>query len=451
MRRLQERLSTYSPRDVLWTVDPIGPINVGTLIAALEGVDRTSWQDKRVAIGTLPILELVCALIFLDGLVQAILLLPDGEDAQTREARLMHAKIDTVLEGDGLGFSKLLGDLNHADSTGGALAVNETLCPTTRRTTWLMPTSGTTGAPKLVAHTISSLTRTMTVRSIGEKFTWGSLYSLRRFAGLQVFLQSWMCATPLILNEEGADLDDVLTRFINLRCNALSATPSMWRRLAMHPLFERLSLTQITLGGEIVSQPILDALKRQFPAARITHIYASTEAGVGFGVRDGMAGFPADYLKHPPLGVPMRVNERNHLEFYREAVEPAETATVCEWIDSGDVIRIDAERVFFLGRSNGSINVGGNKVMPEEVESVISEISDVAFVQVRARKSALLGSLVEAVIIPRHGAAFDSDFKKRVTTYCQGRLEDFKVPAFIVPADAIELTASGKLCRRDAT
>jgi len=287
----------------------------------------------------------------------------------------------------------------------------------------------------------------MTTRRIGDDYTWGSLYSLRRFAGLQVFLQSWMCGKPLILNEEGADLHDVLTRFIDLGCNALSATPSMWRKLAMHPLFDRLTLRQITLGGEIVDQSVLDMLAKRFPSARITHIYASTEAGVGFAVRDGRAGFPADYLLHPPLGVAMRVDEQNHLWFGTKLVERLARGTESIWIAACDVDETQAERARFVGRAYGSINVGGNKVMPEEIESVIKELPEVAFVQVRARKSAMLGSLVEAAITPTPGTVLDAAFKKQVTAHCRARLDAFKVPAFIVAADAIQLTASGKLSR----
>jgi acyl-CoA synthetase (AMP-forming)/AMP-acid ligase II len=289
----------------------------------------------------------------------------------------------------------------------------------------------------------------MVSRRIGDEYIWGSLYSLRRFAGLQVFLQSWMCGTPLILNEEGNGLNDVLSRFIELGCNALSATPSMWRKLAMHPLFERLALKQITLGGEIVDQAVLDMLSKHFPEARITHIYASTEAGVGFAVRDGRAGFPSEYLSNPPLGVSMRIDEQGHLWFSTTVDQSSATNGVRGWIDSGDVVKEQVGRVQFLGRANGSINVGGNKVMPEEIESVIKELPDVAFVQVRARKSAMLGNLVEAVITTKAGIEIDNTFKKKVIAHCRSCLDGFKVPAFIVAADHIQLNTSGKVSRRD--
>jgi acyl-CoA synthetase (AMP-forming)/AMP-acid ligase II len=446
MKCLLDRLSTCKASDVLWVADPFGAIDITRLTQVLGSVDSSGWQGKRVAIGALPVVEFVFALAFLDGLAQAIVLLPTEDDRQAREARLKQAGIDVMVEGDGFGFVKLLAKF---DTTGATGTIHPVVVdrPTAIQTTWLLPTSGTTGTPKLIAHTFATLTRSMTTRRIGDDYTWGSLYSLRRFAGLQVFLQAWMCGTPLILNEEGADLHDVLTRFIDLGCNALSATPSMWRKLAMHPLFDRLHLKQITLGGEIIDQAVLDMLAKRFPAARITHIYASTEAGVGFAVRDGRAGFPADYLLHPPLGVAMRIDDQNHLWFGTTADQPLVANTDSDWIDSGDVVETQADRVRFLGRANGSINVGGNKVMPEEIESVIKELADVAFVQVRARKSAMLGSLVEAAITPMPGTDIDAAFKKRVTAHCRARLDGFKVPAFIVAADGIQLTASGKLSR----
>lgn len=449
MNCLLDRLSTYKAMDVLWIAAPIVSIDVSRLIGVLGSVSTSGWQGKRVAIGNLPVLEFVCALAFLDGLAHSIVLLPNEDDEKTSEARLLQAGIDILLEDDGFGFTKLLAESDSTDSSNKAHpAILDR--PIAIQTAWLLPTSGTTGKPKFVTHTFTSLTRSMITRHIGDDYTWGSLYSLRRFAGLQVFLQSWMCATPLILNEEGSDLHDVLTRFSDFRCNALSATPSMWRKLAMHPLFDRLALVQITLGGEIVDQAVLDMLANRFPAARLTHIYASTEAGVGYAVRDGSAGFPIEYLLHPPLGVGLRIDDQNHLWLCSPADPSLTMFAEDNWIDSGDVVKIEADRVRILGRANGSINVGGSKVMPEEIESVIKEMPDVAFVHVRARKSAILGSLVEAAITPVPGTDIDTAFKKKVTAHCRARLDGFKVPAFIVAADAIELTSSGKQSRIDA-
>jgi acyl-CoA synthetase (AMP-forming)/AMP-acid ligase II len=447
MKCLFDRLSSCRPTKVLWLVDPVGRIDVGCLTQALGSVDVSVWKNKRVAIGDLPVLEFVATLAFLDGLAQAIVLLPAEDDHKTRESRLIQAKVDIIIEGRGIDFTRLLNQIDSGDEKTTQPSVE--VRPAAIQTTWLMPTSGTTGMPKLIAHTFNTLTRSMAAREVGDDYIWGSLYSFRRFAGLQVFLQSWMCGTPLILNEDGAHLHDVLKRFIKLGCNSLSATPSMWRKLAMHPLFGELSLKQITLGGEIVDQSILDMLAKHFPSARITHIYASTEAGVGFAVRDRIAGFPADYLSKSPSGIAMHIDELNHLWFEVNLLDSTPVGSANRWIDSGDVVEKKLDRIYFLGRANGSINVGGNKVMPEEIESVIKELPNVALVQVRARKSAMVGSLVEAAISPKVGNQLDANFKKQVMEHCRARLDSFKVPAFIVAAEDIQLTASGKILRTD--
>ncbi len=445
MKCLYDRLSSWRPTNVLWMVNPICRVDVACLTRALDGVDASVWKNKRVAIGVLPVLEFIATLVFLDGLAQAIVLLPAEDDPKTRESRLIQADVDIVIEGRGIDFVSLLTEIDAGNEI--KIQTSVEVRPAAIQTAWLLPTSGTTGAPKLIVHTLGTLTRSMTERHIGDDYIWGSLYSLRRFAGLQVFLQSWMSGTPLILNEEGASLDDVLKRLIELGCNSLSATPSMWRKLAMHPLFGELSLKQITLGGEIVDQFILDMLAKRFPSARVTHIYASTEAGVGFAVRDGIAGFPVDYLNQSPSALAIRIDDNNHLCFEVYVPESPPASSSKTWIDSGDVVVQKSDRVFFLGRANGSINVGGNKVMPEEIESVIKEIPNIAFVQVRARKSAILGNLVEAAITLTPGIHLDANFKKKIIMHCRARLDGFKVPAFIVASDDIELTSSGKVLR----
>lgn len=438
MKFLAERLETGNASDLLWLTQSAGPIRSGGLAQTLAGLPLSEWHGKRVALGALPVIELASTLVLLDGLAEAILLLPSEDDAKTREQRLAQARIDLVIEHNGVGFAQRFAARDSGSSTAR---------PDFIATTWLLPTSGTTGTPKLIPHTLTSLTRSMQARVLGDAYIWSSIYSLRRFAGLQVFLQSWVNGTPLVLNEETDDLTTVLGRLAESDCNALSATPSMWRKLAMHPLFDKLALKQITLGGEIVDQVILDMLAKRFPGARITHIYASTEAGVGFAVRDGKAGFPVDYLSKPPANVSMRVDEQGHLWLRSPSESSAESPDGYAWIDSGDVVRIDSGRVFFLGRANGSINIGGNKVMPEEVEAVIKELPEIAFVQVRARKSAILGNLVEAAITPKDDVVLDAALKKKIIEHCRAHLDPFKVPAFVIATSHIPLTASGKLSR----
>ena len=442
MRVLIDRLKTCQLNGVAWLPPKGGAVTFDALTQVSKLLDCNRWFKKRIALGEMPILELACALILLDGLAEVICLLPKEVTPQERASLLAQAKIDLVIEGSDLGFSELIRSIHSIGAIESSIISNGDSLRTIE-TIWMLPTSGTSGIPKLISHTLESLTRTMTARNLSNQYVWGSLYSIRRFAGLQVFLQSWISQTPLILLDESQNLFESLDSLIKFGCNSLSATPSMWRKLSMIPRFNEMNLNQITLGGEIVDQPVLSMLSNRFPVARITHIYASTEAGVGIVVRDKKSGFPMDLLSAPQSMLKMQIDENDHLWFEVENTQIKGK----QWIDSGDVVKVDGDRVYFLGRANGSINVGGNKVMPEEVESVIKQMSEVAFVQVRAKKSPIMGSLIEAVVTMKPGHDFNGDFKKRLIAYCRTHLNDFKVPAFVIQNNEITLSSSGKLSR----
>ena len=86
--------------------------------------------------------------------------------------------------------------------------------------------------------------------------------------------------------------------FVREGVNAMSATPTLWRKILMSDASRSLALRSITLGGEIADQQVLSTLASTYPSARIRHIYASTEAGTGFSVTDGKAGFPVSFLEN---------------------------------------------------------------------------------------------------------------------------------------------------------
>ena len=308
-----------------------------------------------------------------------------------------------------------------------------------------------------MSHTLRSLTRSLKHDfTRGTDFVWGSLYGLTSFAGLQVFLQSWCGASTFVISRGGQTLDDRIKSLTAGGCNALSATPTMWRRLLMsHPAeLAALRLKQVTLGGEIADQLVLDALCTAFPDARITHIYASTEAGVGFAVNDGMAGFPATYLDSLPAGIRISVDDRQHLLVLQCGDQSSYLATDVRlhgesgFIDTGDLVERKGDRYEFLGRADGMINVGGDKVCPEEVEKFLLGCDGVKLARVTGRKSSLTGSLVEAEIVPDTSHARDvARFRAALLAQCQAGLAQHKVPAILNVVDSIELTALGKVKR----
>lgn len=330
-------------------------------------------------------------------------------------------------------------------------------------TRWDLATSGSTGAPKFFAHAFASLARGVPAPPYPAPSdpaqgqgapVWGMLYDPCRFAGLQVLLHALLGGSRLVA--PAADLP-FAQRIASLAAGGvthLSATPSLWRRVLMAPAARDLALRQVTLGGETADQPLLDRLARQFPAARISHHYASTEAGTGFSVHDGIAGFPQEWLDRAPHALALRIRDDmlwirpdpQTLRAGREALFDADG-----FLCTQDRVELAQGRVRFLGRAGNVINVGGAKVHPERVEAVLKQHPAVLDCQVVPRPSAMLGALIAARVVldpgdAAHGAP-PADTIAALKRWCREHLPREARPATIEIAPELALTRAGKVAR----
>lgn len=404
---------------------------------------------RRIILNLADPVDAIRTLVSLDGQAQAVVLTSPGLDAAVLADFVVPAAIDTLLspraELAGLGPVLVLDPATL--SVGGAAA---------GRTDWIMTTSGTTGRPKLVRHSLASLTRSSrTDQARGAGQVWGLLFDFTRFAGLQVVLQSLLSGATLVVPRGELTLEEKLAELAQEGCTHLSATPTLWRKILMTAGHEALALKQVTLGGEIADDAVLEMLARRYPKARISHIFASTEAGVGFSVTDRRAGFPATYLTDPPSGIALRI-EDNHLHVRNTEVGSAylgSTDLVARdgWVNTGDVVALEGDRIMFKGRGSGVINVGGDKVHPEEVERALLSHPGVRLVRVYAKANPIMGALVAADIVASDGAEAAAGgagaLREAIKLHAAERLARHMVPAFLRLVADFETNAAGKLVR----
>jgi acyl-CoA synthetase (AMP-forming)/AMP-acid ligase II len=273
----------------------------------------------------------------------------------------------------------------------------------------LVLTTGTTGKPRGVRHDWSRLARIVdgAVPGAGAGERWLLAYGMNQFGGLQVLLHVVGTGATLVATETfqpKAGLDALRGHDVT----HASATPTFWRFLLAElgadggPVP---SLQQITLGGEAPSEQVLDALKRTFPNARITQIYAANEFGKARSVRDATSGLPLSALDDDD-DVQLKVKDGElwvrsgvgMLGYYGEdPIDPD------GWRPTGDLVEIVDERVFFRGRTSDVINVGGVKVHPLPVEDRISEVPGVQMARVFGRPNALTGAIVAVEVIAEPG------------------------------------------------
>jgi acyl-coenzyme A synthetase/AMP-(fatty) acid ligase len=317
-----------------------------------------------------------------------------------------------------------------------------------------MLTSGTTGAPKLVAHDLVGLTGIFSdAPPAGEIQNWATFYDIRRYGGLQIFLRAISGAGSLTLPGASEAVDDFLDRAIARGVTHISGTPSHWRRVLMSRAAARFAPAYVRLSGEIADDAVLGALKELFPKARVGHAYASTEAGVGFEVNDGQAGFPASLLGERGDGFAMKIEDGSlRIRSSRAARRylgrnAPELRDENGFIDTGDMIEQRDERCYFVGRRGGVINVGGAKVHPEEVEAVINAQTGVRMSLVKARKNPIAGAIVVAEVVLESAAADEEIVRDAILSACRAELAPYKTPAMIRFVPKLEVTAAGKLAR----
>ncbi len=310
-------------------------------------------------------------------------------------------------------------------------------------TTWTVYTSGTTGEPKAVGHTAATLARRVVRSERSAALRWGLLYDPNRMAGIQVLLQALLTGAPLVapaMDSPLAGRVDVLARS---SVTALSATPTMWRLILQLPRSGDLDLQQITLGGEIADQPVLDALRMRYPRARIIHVFASTETGSAFSVTDGLAGFPAAFLGSSSAGIALDVRD-SILYVHSPGVEGA---GVDGFVSTGDVVEVVGDRVLFRGRASGVVNVGGANVWPEEIETILRGHDSVAEVVVSSKPNPMSGNVLVADVVPVGGVAQDG-LAKELRAFVRGRAPRTHVPASIRLVESLDVASSGKVARR---
>jgi acyl-coenzyme A synthetase/AMP-(fatty) acid ligase len=416
-------------------------------------------RGRSVLIATTDQLSAALALMELDGIARRLVLWPADLPIEHVPYVIASVPVDAIVsDGTALGADD--------PTVGPCVTCSAEIVPAScdrsasNPTEWILLTSGTTGRPKMVVHTLPSLCGAIEDGGwLGGTLVWSTFYDIRRYGGLQIFLRAMLTGGSLVLSSARESTAEYLIRAGAHGVSHISGTPSHWRRALMSPSADRIAPQYVRLSGEIADQSILDKLRSFYPQARVAHAFASTEAGVAFDVRDGLEGFPASLIEQRSAGVEMKVQDgtlriRSARTADRYIRHEGTVADADGFVDTGDMLELRGGRYYFVGRRDGVINVGGQKVHPEEVEGVINRHPHVRMSLVRPRKNPLVGALVVADVVLQTGSDSAEERVRRleheILQMCREALPRHKVPAAIKFVSELEVATTGKIVRRHA-
>lgn len=300
-------------------------------------------------------------------------------------------------------------------------------------------TSGTTGQPKCVAHTLATLARAVRRGENYDKHIWAYAYNPTHMAGLQVFFQALANKSTLV-DVFAQPREVVYKKIERYGITHISATPTFYRMLMP---FEKAysSVLRVTLGGEKSDNQLYEHICKIFPNAKVNNVYASTEAGSLFAAKGDCFQLPTDIRDKFRL-------DGGELLIHKSLLGQSDSfAYDGDFYHSGDLIEWvnEEEGLFkFKSRKNELINVGGYKVNPGEVEDAINAIEGVQQSLVYGRANSILGNIVVADVKLVEGTSLTDFDIRRILAQ---QLQDFKIPRKIRIVEDLSLTKTGKLKR----
>ncbi len=261
--------------------------------------------------------------------------------------------------------------------------------------------------------------------------------------------------------------DWVLDAIGRHRATLMSAGPTIFRSLLSHEALASSDLKSLRwcYSG---SAPLPEATLHQWTTATggtILEGYGMTEAGPVLtynpvhGVRKpGSVGLAVpgsvlqivdmddgDRVLGPGEKGEIRVRGPHTMAGYRNLPEATAATLRDGWVYTGDVGHLDEDGYLFItDRKKDTINVGGFKVYPREVDEVLLEHPAVADAAAFGVPDAYYGQIVHACVVPKPGTSISED---DLVAHCRRALVRYKVPHRIQLTDSLPKTAVGKLAR----
>jgi acyl-coenzyme A synthetase/AMP-(fatty) acid ligase len=308
--------------------------------------------------------------------------------------------------------------------------------------------SGSTGKPKGIVHDLARLLEKFLVRRPTLRTLTFLLFD--HIGGVNTLFHTLSNGGLVVVPPD--QTADVVARAIERhRVELLPTSPTFLNLALVSGVLERhdlSSLRLVTYGTEPMPESTLARLAEAMPAVKLQQTYGTSELGIlrsqspdraSLWVRLGGEGFEVKVVDGT-----LRVRARSAMLGYLNAPSPFDADG---WLDTGDEVEQDGEFFLIKGRTSERINVGGQKVHPSEVESVIALLDNVVDVTVRPEPHPILGQVV-AARVNLATAEDPAAFRKRLRAFCGERLASFKVPVKVEIVTDEQFNARMKRVRR---
>ena len=291
--------------------------------------------------------------------------------------------------------------------------------------------SGSTGKNKAALHNFSKLLEKF--KKLRHRLCTINFLLFDHIGGINTLFYTLSNGGTVVTTRD-RDPDKICRLIEKYKVELLPTSPTFLNLLLISDAYKNYdlsSLKMITYGTEMMPESLLKRLNKTFPTVRFLQTYGLSELGIlrskskesdSLWVKVGGEGFETKVVDRV-----LWIRAHSAMMGYINASNPFDEDG---WMNTEDIVEVKDDYIRILGRETDIINVGGQKVYPAEVESILMQMENITDANVRGESNPITGNIVVAQLTLENPEEL-SDLKKRVRKYCKERLENFKVPVKI--------------------
>ena len=311
--------------------------------------------------------------------------------------------------------------------------------------------SGSTGKPKAMIHNFDNLVEHYKDKK--EKSLNMILFLMfDHIGGLNTLLNILSMGATMII-PENRNADDVCKLLQDYKIMVLPSSPTFLNLILMSKANEKYdlsSLRMITYGTEAMPESLLIRLKIAFPKVKFLQTFGTSETGIA---NTSSKSSNSTFMKidDPELEYKIVDNElwlKSKTQVMGYLNSSMDSFTEDGWFKTGDLVEATEDGyIKIIGRNKEVINVGGEKVLPNEVESLILEIPEIEDVMVYGEANIITGQTVVCDVVLKNELT-QNEIKKIVRKFCKDKLDIYKIPTKVNVVDKTNFGDRFKKIRR---
>ena len=289
--------------------------------------------------------------------------------------------------------------------------------------------SGSTGKPKAMIHNLDNLINSYKDKK-AKSMNMLVFLMFDHIGGLNTLFNA-LCMGACLIIPKNRDAKNICELIEKYKIMVLPSSPTFLNLILIsgeNKNYDLSSLRMITYGTEAMPESLLLKLKESFPKVKFLQTFGTSETGIS---TTSSKSSDSLYMKIEDANQEYKIvdNElwlRSKTQVLGYLNASMDSFTSDGWFKTGDLVEeLEDGYLKIIGRSKEVINVGGQKVLPAEVESVILSMKEIDDCMVYSESNVITGQTVVCDVVLHEPK---ENIKKIIRLFCKDKLETFKIP-----------------------